>query len=79
MAWNCNSADCDGDGLGDGVEVPVSSQVYEVDPDAVCVHVYVCVTPVESVHDHVQDEDGGKVGPVAPGGPCSPVLPAAPA
>lgn len=58
-------ADCDGDGpgVGGGVLVPVSWQVYDVDPGAVCVHVYVCVTPVESVHDHVHEDGGGPDSP----------------
>lgn len=43
--------------------MPVSWQVYDVDPDSVCVHVYVCVTPVESVHDHVHEDGGGPVSP----------------
>lgn len=61
----------DGDGVGVGVGlgddgggvVPVSVQLYVVAPDAVCVHVYVCVVPPLSVHDHVHDDGGGPAGP----------------
>jgi hypothetical protein len=69
-------ADGDGDGLGlggdDGVDVPVSVQLYVVAPDAVCVQAYVCVVPDESVQDHVHDDGGGPAGPWDPGVPDGP-------
>lgn len=55
-----------GVGEGDGEDVPVSEQEYDVEPLLVSAHVYVCVTPLESVHDHVHDDGGGPAGPWAP-------------
>lgn len=46
-------------GVGDGLLVPVSAQLYDVLPLLVCVQVYVCVVPPESFHDHVHDDGGG--------------------
>lgn len=59
-------------GAGDGVDVPVSVHEYAVEPLLVWVHVYVCVTPVASVHDHVHDDGAGPAGPWAPAGPGLP-------